>query len=98
MEYTLRQLLDEPSRALSLTKDGRIRLKTDLEHFLEHKHILTQRIRMCQTALQMGHCPDAELGNMKAEINAHQTTIQQLHTLYNQVRDYEYNALSTPLS
>ena len=98
MEYTLRQLLDEPSHVLSLTTNGRIRLKTDLEHFIEHEHVLTQRIRMCQTALQIGHYPNAELGSMKTEIAAHQITIQQLHTLYAKVCDDEYNALSTPLS
>ena len=96
MQFTLRQLLDDPSKSKLLVTDDRIRLKIDLEHFIKHEYILTQRIQECQTALQLGHYPDMETIRIRDEISYHQTTIQQLHMLYNCVQNHEYNTLSIP--
>ena len=85
MQFTLKQLLSDPANAQFLTADSIIRLKTDLEHYIEHEHVLTQRVRMCRTALRFGNHPVAETAMMKKEIAVHQTTIRQLHTLYDRV-------------
>ena len=96
MRFTLRQLLDDPSKSKLLATDDHTRLKTVLEHFIGHKYVLTQRIQECQTALQFGNCPDAETTRLQNEISYHQTTIQQLHTLYSSMQYHEHNALSIP--
>jgi hypothetical protein len=97
MQYTLRQLLDDPSLAQFLTSDDTFRLRTDLEHFIEHEHVLTKRIQENQIALQFGNYSDAETTRMWDEISYHQATIQQLHVLYNSMQYHPpYNALSMP--
>ena len=98
MRFTLRQLLDDPSKSKLLVNDDIVRLKTNLEHLIEHEHVLTQRIQEYQVALHFGNHPDAETIRMREEISSHQTTIQQLHRLYHCVQNHEYNALSMPSS
>jgi hypothetical protein len=95
MQFTLRQLLDDPSHADRLSDSGIVKLKTDLEHFINHEYVLTQRIQTCQTALQFDCYSDTEIINIQDEIGQHQTTIMQLHTLYDHVcnMNHEYNVL-----
>jgi len=94
MRFTLRQLLDDPSKSKLLVRDDRIRLKIALEHFIEHEYVLTQRIRECRATLQLENYPEAEIIRIKDEIFYHQTTMQQLHTLYDCVQNHEYSAVS----
>ena len=82
MQFTLKQLLADPSHVKSLTANDIIRLKTDLEHFIEHEHVLTQHIRRCQTTLLFGNYSESEIAHVHDEIAKHQTTIFQLRTLY----------------
>jgi hypothetical protein len=82
MQFTLKQLLTDPSHAKLLTVNCLMRLKADLEHFIEHEHILTQHIRRCQTTLLFGNFSESEITHVHEEIAKHQTTVLQLRALY----------------
>ena len=88
MQFTLRQLLDDPPTAQLLTPEDSFRLKTDLAHLIGHEHILTKHIQECQTALQFGNHPDTEITRIRNVISQHQTTLQQLHALYNHLHNH----------
>ena len=85
MQFTLKQLLNDPNNSQFLNTDSIVRLKTDLEHLIDHEYVLTQRIRMCQTALRFGNYPATEAAGIKKEIAEHQAMIRQLHRLYDRV-------------
>jgi len=81
MQFTLKQLLSNPSDAGLLTAKGLLRLKTDLEHFLNNEHVLTDRIQECQTLIKSNPQSNVEVIYLQ-EIIQHQTTIRQLRSLY----------------